>query len=361
MEEFSFVSRRTLHSLLQQFIAEGWSGTLALESEGHLKTLELYHGEIAFAGSSLLDDRLGEVLYRQGLISLDKLRHYGTLVTPENKFGQVLLNLHSFSQEQLWEALCLQVRQIVKSLFYAPSCYLEIYPHQFQQTNMVSLDGSNAQFVAACFAFGSLLEIYQGRFTKDTKIRVSSPLAEALATSGEDTTFKDEFLRILKTNPLVLEVSKHLKLPASYSFATILDFWHKQYLSIEGLGSREPSPNPELVPLKQQIQAYNLLLQTAEHHGGLEKNPLPLEGLRTICGTWEQPGLSFRWLSPSGQIDSEAAVNLYCLAEASRATLPAMLKAVKKLQCYVLQVTYDVLSPVAYGKVREIFELYSHR
>ena len=359
--EFSQVSRSTLHSLLQQFCREGWSGTLALDCGIAAKTLELRQGEIAFAGSSLLADRLGEVLYRQGSISLESLHHYGSLVGENTKFGQVLLNLHSFSPRQLWEALCLQVRHVVKSLFYPESCYLEIYPQTFSQANVISLDGSNSQFLAACYAFGSLLESFQQRLTPHTKLRLNGEFATATSNVNEDDTFWQEFLRILKANPQADTVSSQVRLPPSYTYAQILDYWQQEKLSIEGLRPPLATVRSELIPLKQQIQAYNLLVQAVQHHAGNENKALPLEVLSGLIGGIDQPGVSFRCLSPSGQIDTEAAVNLYCLAEASRATLPAMLKAVKKLQCFVVQLAYDLLSPAAHQKVREVFDQYSQR
>ena len=103
--------------LLQGLISDRWSGTITANTAECKKRIYLDQGRFCFATSTLMDDRLGEVLYRRDLLTIDQLAELAMKVTPTLKFGQVLRKHGIMSSSQLWHALQTQVISTIKSLF----------------------------------------------------------------------------------------------------------------------------------------------------------------------------------------------------------------------------------------------------
>ena len=103
--------------LLQGLIRDRWSGTITANTAEWKKRIYLDQGRFCFATSTLMDDRLGEVLYRRDLLTIDQLAELAMQVTPTDKFGQVLRKHGIMSSSQLWHALQTQVISTIKSLF----------------------------------------------------------------------------------------------------------------------------------------------------------------------------------------------------------------------------------------------------
>ena len=82
------------------------------------KTVYFSRGEIVFASSSVEDDRLGEILWRQGYIPLEKLSEVHDLVSPKKKLGAVLVDRGLLTPRLLYEGIKEQVLEIVFSTFH---------------------------------------------------------------------------------------------------------------------------------------------------------------------------------------------------------------------------------------------------
>ncbi len=94
------------------------NGTLNLMVPFARKTICFSDGEISFAASTVEDDRLGEVLWRRGHISLEQLYEVHDLVTPAKKLGAILVERGYITPRQLYEGIKEQVLEIVYSTFY---------------------------------------------------------------------------------------------------------------------------------------------------------------------------------------------------------------------------------------------------
>ncbi|MBN2494014.1 MAG: DUF4388 domain-containing protein [Deltaproteobacteria bacterium] len=93
-------------------------GVLSLLVPHARKSVYFSEGEVVYASSTVEDDRLGEVLWRKGLLSLDQLAEVHDLVTPERKLGAVLVDLEMLSPRQLYDGIREQVLEIVYSTFH---------------------------------------------------------------------------------------------------------------------------------------------------------------------------------------------------------------------------------------------------
>jgi hypothetical protein len=355
------VDPEMLFGILQQYMQQQWTGTIEVKSAMGVKTLGLFHGEIAFARSSLLDDRLGEVLYRNGTLGLSKLRHFGTLVSDSQRFGQILLSLHSFDQQQLWQALCTQVRHIVASLFYLPKVSLSIKAEPIAETTMISLEESGELFLASSYVQGVVLRQFIARLLPTASLKVFAGRLEktnAQPQSMEDS-FVGDFLNLAQQHPRIVDLVSNCKLPQLYTYAQIFKYWHQGLLSIEGLPVQEITVKAHLLPLKQQIQAYNLVSQTAQQQTVLAGKTFPREQLNNLSQSLAIFAGFPQLLGESGQLHAESAALLYGLGEIAPSNLPSLLKAVRTLELFTLQVTSDLVGPTLFAKVRAVFMQYS--
>ena len=93
------------------------SGELKFMSSEAEKTIIIHDGEIVFARSSSTDDRLGPYLLRENLIRFEHVTELSRFVTPEKRFGTVLVENGVLDPHQLVQGVVGQVRSIVLSLF----------------------------------------------------------------------------------------------------------------------------------------------------------------------------------------------------------------------------------------------------
>jgi len=81
------------------------------------KSVYFKNGEVVFASSSLLEDRLGESLRRSGKITADQIEGIQKELTPKKKIGKLLVEKNFISPKELWMGVRRQVEEIVYSLF----------------------------------------------------------------------------------------------------------------------------------------------------------------------------------------------------------------------------------------------------
>lgn len=107
------LSRMTVLEIINVIANASWRGILHVHGEeGRHRALTFDQGALKFARSNDPDDRLGEVLYRQGVLSRSQLDDLLRRVTPEKRFGQLVVEEGLLEQDQLFEHLRSQAEQI---------------------------------------------------------------------------------------------------------------------------------------------------------------------------------------------------------------------------------------------------------
>ncbi len=93
------------------------TGVLHVETAGTRRTIYFFEGQIVFATSSDPDDRLGERLLREGLISLEQLAEAAKSLTTGKRLGSLLMEAGRLTGEQLVACVLSQVEAIILELF----------------------------------------------------------------------------------------------------------------------------------------------------------------------------------------------------------------------------------------------------
>jgi hypothetical protein len=93
------------------------TGVLQLGSRGMTKKVYIDGGRIVFAASSDPNDRLGEMLLRDGIVTLDQLERAIAQLTSGKRLGAILVEAGHLSPENLVRGVLSQVKGIVLGLF----------------------------------------------------------------------------------------------------------------------------------------------------------------------------------------------------------------------------------------------------
>ncbi len=93
------------------------TGVLYLKDSNTLKTIYMKNGNIVFSFSNQNDERLGEVLLREGLISIDQYYQSSRMISKNKKQGAILVEMGAVKSEDLTNAVRFQVKQNILSIF----------------------------------------------------------------------------------------------------------------------------------------------------------------------------------------------------------------------------------------------------
>ena len=115
-----------LYRMMYECIVKKWTGAFHFYLPDGNKKVYFRNGDVVFATSEVMEDRLGEVLFRQGRLSLEVQMDCAVRVTKDKRFGQVLLQSEVFDHAELMQSLCLQVQQIFRSFFQYPVVCVEV-------------------------------------------------------------------------------------------------------------------------------------------------------------------------------------------------------------------------------------------
>ncbi len=109
------LSRTAVLEVVNIIATAGWRGELHVFDGASHRTLAIDQSALKSAMSDHPDDRLGQVLYRHGVLSRVELDHLLSQVSKEKRLGQLLLDNQILTQEQLF----VQLQKQVEHIFFA--------------------------------------------------------------------------------------------------------------------------------------------------------------------------------------------------------------------------------------------------
>jgi hypothetical protein len=111
------ISDLPVPDVLQHLRVSASTGILTLVSGGARKALYIKDGRVVFASSNLPNDRLGEILLREGKITVEEYASSIKAITKGKRQGKVLVEMGALGPKDLWEGVQFQVKEIVYSVF----------------------------------------------------------------------------------------------------------------------------------------------------------------------------------------------------------------------------------------------------
>jgi len=123
------------------------SGALVVRAGEITKNVYLENGAVVFASSNDRNDRLGEMLVRRGVVSINDFLNSSQRVTPGKRFGTVLIETGILSAEQLVWAVKEQVKEIVFSLFGELFISYRFEPHSKAEDEVITLNINTPELI----------------------------------------------------------------------------------------------------------------------------------------------------------------------------------------------------------------------
>ena len=349
---FARCSADMLYDLIVGMNHRRWSGMIVVDTGFGHKKLYFNSGEFVFAGSDLMDDRLGEVIYRDAVISLDQLTDFAVQVDRKTKFGQVLLRSGNFTNTDLWNALKSQVREIFRSVFLVDSCYIEV--HSGTAPIEVSFEDGTEDLLDAAYSFGAQFRAFCARVNQNVRVfPVESPLGGG-AVSG---TFNGDIMELCKDGPTVRVVLDRSKLAEIYTLMAIHKLTASGRLRLEGIKDPIASKmDGTFGNLKSSIDAYQVLhglVRAAFAGAGIN---IPVEELIAFAMSLNHDGGASIYLDNKGALTAESVSNMLQQCAINTHRLPYFQTRVESLTRYFLQMAGDGLPGDASRKLRSEFK-----
>jgi hypothetical protein len=163
----------------------GKSGLVHLTHAEQAKTVWLHRGEVVFAASNQMVDRIGECLLRAGVLNLEQLREAERCFAPPARFGKVLVERGFLTPRELWNGVKYQVEEIVRSLLLFHAGRVSFYEGDVQPDNVVRLALPTRRLVAEGVQRGEELRKFSKVLESDRVELVPSEAGDANLARSE--------------------------------------------------------------------------------------------------------------------------------------------------------------------------------
>jgi hypothetical protein len=213
-------------SMIKGLASNKSCGNLICRIENSEKKITFWHGRVTGAMSTLIDDRMGEVIYRKGVISVDDFVEAAGKVNHKMRFGEALVRSGVFNEQNLWDALNMQARDILASLCF----YNEIHVEFVEQKNpprgesLIQFEVDEILDDAATEA--SLVAMFKKHCESRPRLEI-----EANATSLANNDFLKDLLGLIqKNNEFDALVNKESRLSPIYTTRALFEMYAKGIL-----------------------------------------------------------------------------------------------------------------------------------
>lgn len=334
---------KVLASLLIGLVEQGFDGLVTLDLGSCVKRLYFKNGELVFAASNLIDDRLGEVIYRAGQITLDQLTEAAVQVNRTTKFGRVLLSNQVFTSSQLWDALKRQVLSIFQSIFLYDHAYVQVEFGRQQSSTAVVLGESTRTLIDDYQGYAELYRQFKLRLNSRCKLyRVESVCRRLGAKPG---TFRGDMVELLNAHPDVDDFIAHSKLTECNTLTALFDLVHNHVIKPENydINTRGLDAGSAIRTLKSLIDAYHQVVESARKAFLAENVEFPVLDIELFLDQQYTMKRLPIFVLQDGSIAPEAVVSIYAMARTSARQADLMAQHVQGLILFVLQVVGDSL------------------
>ena len=315
-----------------------WSGVVKIDSAGFMKKIFFRDGRLCFASSSLIDDRLGERLYRSGRISIDELVNSASQVGRNRKFGQVLIESSVMNAVELWDALKDQVLEIFRSVFIPDFTRfaLEEGPHKaFME---VVYPQPTEKLIDECFSFACMLREFGRNLPGDATLSVTDGGTKAYRAG----TFVGDMVELIQNTGNVSELLNQSKLRPHNTISVLLELVNQGVCKV-GNNPLEPGSLKDISShLNSKADLYSLLLKQVSEQFRSHNIQLPITELRQFALGSNAEGDTAFALDEEGQIDLNCRRNIISQCRENKRRVPYFTGLIESLIHFLLQLTIDL-------------------
>jgi hypothetical protein len=124
------------------------TGILQIASGSICKRIFIQNGDVVFASSNNEDDRLGELLLKEGKITLEQYNQSShLLLKTKQRLGKVLVDLGYLTPKELFWAVRFQIEEIILSLFTPEEAKFEFLDEPLRTDEGITIQISTANII----------------------------------------------------------------------------------------------------------------------------------------------------------------------------------------------------------------------
>ena len=349
-------SSNAFGSLLKGLCQQGFTGTIFVDNGRGVKRVFLKHGEICFAASNLIDDRLGEIIYRHERITIEEMAQSSVKVNRSTKFGAVLLKNKIFSTVDLWEALKLQVKEIIRSIFLVPKVYYHLQEGNYGAATAIAFDEGSIALIEDLVIYGEMFRYFLESVQADSTVilKKESPCW----MEPREGTFYNDISLLVKNHGVLSEIVTHSKLKDINTYMVIFNLVCRDLVDVgvglsdvklANLGSRKSSM------LFERYQTTNTLLKETISCFQKEGIHFPYSDMHSLLGRMVFPGGKLFQLKDTGELSEHGFSILVRLCEAHPRAYEEALVSFNSLTRFIFQISGDLLSRDASKTIKDKF------
>lgn len=347
------VDSEILTATLLGLLERRFSGVLVVDTGRGVKKLFFQRGELAFAKSNLIDDRLGEVMFRAGFISLEHMTTFAVQVNRTTRFGRVLLNNNLMTSVELWNALKLQVAEIVRSVFLVERSYIQFQKVDVKPPTSVVFTQGTRDLIAECSGFGAMFRHFVRRLTLETRVRLLDKVPGWVEPA--EGTFDSDLCVLIREHATLGDLKRNSKLSDINTWFALFQLVNRGLCALENLRSEDSVAITPDGPwaLKQRIEGYSRLLETVRRAFRESKVRFPVSELQLFVRSLGAEKPVALYLTSSGDISPECAASLYRQVWDDERRLRRIETQLESLIQFLSQLVSDFLSVEKAKEVRQ--------
>jgi hypothetical protein len=344
-----------LRDFLQGLARSGFTGVIAIDTGFGVKRLFLNTGRLIFAGSNLIDDRLGEVLFREAKISLDDLTSSAAEVTKVRKFGQVLVASNILTKVDLWDALKLQVQQILRSIFMSEQLFCEIHPSAPPPSTEVVFTQNFDELLQEAFSYGSAYRAFLGRLRAETEVALEATV-ETLQLTYPAGTFYGDIISMVANERSVQALLDQSKLIDAYTVSALMHLVNSGICKISPDTDAIPKMTGTMASLKSALDSYSYVLRALRKIFASANKEFPIADVRSFVSRLNDGSLPTFFVTEEGEFERDCLISLISQSQDSAESSKTLITKIESITQFIMQITADHLDFKAVQALRQEFK-----
>jgi len=265
--------------VFKQILHKRISGELVVEGNDFKKKMYFIGGNLAFAKTSVIQERIGEILFKIGKINQEQFININDIVkNQQSKLGKILIDMKILSQRDLFFGLLYQARAIATSVFSLSTgewSFVQGEPNLPDDSKFgIELPGIISEGISSSFNFA----YYQNRLNHLAPSVGAIPDLLREHISNEDITFLNKVKEF--TNVPSCKIAQQLQLQTNSFWKKIIYYYLLNIISfIEVTVNKELNKN-----IEELINLFNVLKKSKVTYYELFKikNNAPFNDIKKV-------------------------------------------------------------------------------
>ena len=276
------LSQLPLPEILGHLRASLATGILSLVSGGARKALYVKDGRAVFASSNLPNDRLGEILIRDGKITVEEYEASIRAIHKGKRQGKALVEMGALSPKDLWEGVQFQVREIVYSIFQWEEGSFHFEESTLPEKERITVDLDVTELILVGIRRVDASGSIQGRYPEGMLVldRGSDPPPDLLES------YEQHVLSLVDGDLSVLEICKESEIGDNETLKVLYAFLATGIVKVKGRKVR--ALDQDFVPednLYSVLNSFNQMYCYVFKHMVREVGPIAENVLEKYLGT----------------------------------------------------------------------------